>query len=183
MLNETALDLDGVIFDCEKTFQNEALKLNLKISIKRPEIYNMVGRYEISKEQVSLINSKIDFSNMDIFEEVLNLKHYINNIRCFITSSPVDLLPLRKANLYRILDKDIPVYYAEPGKKHIVIKDLGIKYFIDDHNVVIYHINLNCPTCKAYWLDRGYKDEILPKPINKINSLTEFFKLKSGLFL
>ncbi|MHB8282715.1 MAG: hypothetical protein ACYDDE_07940, partial [bacterium] len=88
MLNQTALDLDGVIFDYEKTFLREALKLNLNISIKHPAIYSMADRYEITQEQISLINSNIDFSDMDIFEEVKNLKYYINNIKCFITSSP-----------------------------------------------------------------------------------------------
>ena len=176
MLNQTALDLDGVIFDYEKTFLREACKLNLNISIKHPVIYSMADRYEITQEQISLINSKIDFSDMDIFDEVRNLKYYINNIKCFITSSPIEILHKRKANLLKIFDKDIPVYYAEPGDKHIVIKDLGIKYFIDDYNAVIHHIDLNCPDCKAYWLNRGYKDETLPETINKINSLAEFFE-------
>ncbi|MHB1702819.1 MAG: hypothetical protein ACYCS0_01180 [bacterium] len=176
MLNETALDLDGVIFDYEKTFLKKAAELNLNISIKHPEIYNMADRYEITQETVSLINSKIDFSDMDIFEEVQNLKHYINNIKCFITSSPEEILHLRKANILKIFDNDIPVYYAEPGEKHRIISEFGIKYFIDDYNAVIHHIDLNCPDCNAYWLNRGYKDETLPEPVNKINNLTEFFK-------
>ncbi|MHB8232906.1 MAG: hypothetical protein ACYDDB_08400 [bacterium] len=176
MLNKTALDLDGVIFDYEKTFLKQAAKLNLYISIKRPEIYFMAERYEITQETVSLINSNIDFSDMDIFEEVLNLKHYINNIKCFITSSPLDILHLRKTNTSKIFGKDIPVYYAEPGEKHRIISEVGIKYFIDDYNAVIHHIDLNCSDCKAYWLNRGYKDETLPEPVNKINNLTEFFE-------
>ena len=104
--NSTALDLDGVIFDYEKTFQKVATDLNLNISIKHPVIYNMADRYEITQKQISLINSKIDFSDVDIFDEVRNLKCYINNIKCFITSSPVAILHKRKANLLKILDLD-----------------------------------------------------------------------------
>ena len=96
MLTQTALDLDGVIFDYEKTFRKKAAELGLNISIKHSEIYNMADRYEITAEQVSLINSRIDFSDMEVFNEVLNLKHYINGIKCFITSSPKEALHLRK---------------------------------------------------------------------------------------
>jgi hypothetical protein len=176
LLNQTALDLDGVIFDYEKTFIKQAAELNLNISIKHPEIYNMPDRYEITQEQFSLINSKIDFSDVDIYGEIENLKHYINNIKCFITSSPIEILHKRKANISKIFDKDIPIYYVGPGDKHKIISALEIKYFIDDYNAVINHIDLNCPDCKAYWLDRGYKDKLLPEPVNKINNLTEFFK-------
>ena len=181
MLNQTALDLDGVIFDYEKTFLREACKLNLNISIKHPIIYSMADRYGITQEQISLINSKIDFSDMDIFDEVINLKRYINNVKCFITSSPLEMLHLRKANISKIFGKDIPVYYADTKEKHRIISELGIKYFIDDYNAVIHHIEANCPDCKAYWLNRGYKDETLPEPVNKINNLTEFllFQRKS----
>ncbi len=176
MINKTALDLDGVVFDYEKTFQKQASKLNLNISIKHPEIYNMAERYEITPETVSLINSGIDFSDMDIFDEVLNLKRYINNIKCFITSSPLEILHLRKANISKIFDKDIPVYYAETKEKYRIISEFGIKYFIDDYNAVIHHIEANCPDCKAYWLNRGYRDFSLPEPENKIKSLKEFLK-------
>ena len=92
MLTQTALDLDGVIFDYEKTFRKKAAELGLNISIKHSEIYNMADRYEITAEQVSLINSRIDFSDMEVFNEVLNLKHYINGIKCFITASPKENL-------------------------------------------------------------------------------------------
>jgi hypothetical protein len=177
MLTQTALDLDGVIFDYEKTFQKEAVKIGFKVSIKHPEIYNMAVRYEITQEQVSLINSRIDFSDMEVFDEVLNLKHYIKDIKCFITSSPIEILHLRKANLLKIFSKDIPVYYAETKEKHRIISELGIKYFIDDYNAVIHNIVLNCPKCNAYWLNRGYGDFSLPEPKNKINSLAEFFKI------
>jgi len=125
---------------------------------------------------VSIINSKINFSDMNIYDEALSLKHYINNIKCFITSSPVEIINKRKANLLKIFDKDISVYYAETKEKHRIISELGIKYYTDDYNAVIHYIDLNCPDCKAYWLDRGYKDQTLPEPVNKINSLTEFFK-------
>jgi hypothetical protein len=177
-LSSTALDLDGVIFDYEKTFQKQATKLNLNISIKHPETYNITERYEITLKQLSLINSNIDYSDMDIYPEIENLKHYINNIKCFITSSPLEILDLRKANISKIFDKDIPVYYAGTEEKHRIISELGIKYYIDDYNAVVYHIGLNCPDCKAYWLDRGYKDKSLPEPVNKINNLTEFLKNK-----
>ena len=96
MLTQTALDLDGVIFDYEKTFQKEALKLGFEVSVKHSEIYNMADRYEITAEQVFLINSRIDFSDMEVFDEVLNLKLYINGIKCFITASPKEALHLRK---------------------------------------------------------------------------------------
>jgi hypothetical protein len=176
MLSQTALDLDGVIFDYEKTFQKQASKLNLNISIRHPEIYNMADRYGITPEQLSLIRSSIDYSDMDIYPEIENLKHYINNIKCFITSFPEEILHLRKSNLYNIFNKDIPVYYAGVQEKHRIISALGIKYYIDDYNAVIHHIELNCPDCKAYWLNRGYKDKSLPEPVNKINNLTEFFE-------
>jgi hypothetical protein len=176
MINKTALDLDGVIFDYEKTFQKQAETLGLNISIKHPKIYNITERYEITQEQLSLINLNIDYSDMDIFDEVLNLKHYISNIKCFITSFPKEILHLRKANLYNIFNKDIPVYYASVQEKHRIISEFGIKYYIDDYNAVIHHIGLNCPECKAYWLNRGYGDFSLPEPENRINSLTEFFK-------
>ena len=176
MLSQTALDLDGVIFDYEKTFQREAAKLNIIAIVKHPEIYNMADRYELPPETVSLINSKIDFSDMDIFNEVLNLKSYINNIKCFITSSPSEILNKRRDNIRKVFNKDIPLYYAGAKEKHRIISELGIKYFIDDYNAVIHHIELNCPDCKAYWLNRGYKDKTLPEPVNKINSLTDFFK-------
>ena len=174
--SSTALDLDGVIFDYEKTFQKKAAELSLDISIKHPKIYNITERYEITLEQLSLINLNIDYSDMDIFDEVLNLKHYISNIKCFITSFPKEILHLRKANLYNIFNKDIPVYYASVQEKHRIISEFGIKYYIDDYNAVIHHIGLNCPECKAYWLNRGYGDFSLPEPENRINSLTEFFK-------
>ena len=175
MINKTALDLDGVIFDYEKTFQKEALKLGFEISVKHQEIYNMSERYKIPQEQVSLINSKIDFSDMEVFEEVVKLKHYIKDIKCFITSSPKEAQHLRKINLFKILGKDIPIYHADTKEKHRIISKFGIKYFIDDYNLAINHIESNCPDCKAYWLNRGYKDETLPEPVNKINNLTEFF--------
>ena len=178
MLTQTALDLDGVIFDYEKTFRKKASELGLNISIKRPEIYNMADRYEITAEQVSLINSRIDFSDMEVFDEVLNLKLYINGIKCFITSSPKEALHLRKLNIANVFGKDIPVYHADTKEKHRIISELGIKYFIDDYNLAIHHIELNCPECNAYWLNRGYGDFSLPEPENKINSLTEFFKIK-----
>ena len=171
MLNQTALDLDGVIFDYEKTFQKEALKLGFEVPVKHPEIYNMSERYEIPQEQVSLINSKIDFSDMDIFDEIINLKHYIGNIKCFITSSPKEALHFRKLNISKIFGKDIPIYHADTKEKHRIISELGIKYFIDDYNLAIHHIELNCPDCQAYWLNRGYKDKTLPEPVNKINNL------------
>ncbi len=177
MLIQTALDLDGVIFDYEKTFQKQASKLNLNISIKHPEIYNITKRYEITLEQLSLINLNIDYSDMDIYPEIENLKYYIDNIKCFITSSALEILHLRKANISKIFDKDIPVYYAETKEKHRIISELGIKYYIDDYNAAIHHIELNCPNCKAYWLNRGYKDKTLPEPVNKINNLTEFFEI------
>ena len=176
MLTQTALDLDGVIFDYEKTFRKKASELGLNISIKRPEIYNMADRYEITADQVSLINSRIDFSDMEVFDEVLNLKHHIKGIKCFITASPKEALHLRKLNVSKVLGKDIPVYHADTKEKHRIISELGIKYFIDDYNLAIHHIELNCPECKAYWLNRGYGDFSLPEPENKINSLTEFFK-------
>jgi len=175
MLSHTALDLDGVVFNYEKTFQKEAFKLNLGISIKHPEIYSMAKRYEITPETVSLINSKIDFSDIDIYDEVLLLKSHIKNIKCFITSSPAEILDKRRDNIIKVFNKDIPIYYAGIDEKHKIISELGIKYFIDDHNAVIHHIEKNCPDCKAIWLDRGYKDKTLPEPDNKINSLTEFF--------
>ena len=177
MLKHTALDLDGVIFDYEKTFQKKAAELSLDISIKHPEIYNMSERYEIPQEQVSLINSRIDFSDMEVFDEVVNLKDYIKDIKCFITSSPKEALHLRKINISKIFGKDIPIYHADTKEKHRIISKLGIKYFIDDYNLAIHHIELNCPECQAYWLNRGYKDETLPEPVNKINSLTEFLKI------
>jgi len=136
----------------------------------------MAERYEITPETVSLINSKIDFSDMDIFDEVLNLKNYINNIKCFITSSPSEILNKRRDNIRKVFNKDIPLYYAGTEEKHRIISELGIKYFIDDYNAVIHHIDLNCQDCKAYWLNRGYKDKTLPEPVNKINNLTEFFE-------
>ena len=175
MLTQTALDLDGVIFDYEKTFRKKAAELGLNISIKRPEIYNMAERYDITAEQVSLINSKIDFSDMEVFDEVINLKHHIKNIKCFITASPKEALHLRKLNVSKVFGKDIPVYHADTKEKHRIISELGIKYFIDDYNLAIHHIELNCPECKAYWLNRVYGDFSLPKPQNKINSLSEFF--------
>ena len=178
MLTQTALDLDGVIFDYEKTFRKKAAELGLNISIKRPEIYNMAERYEITAEQVSLINSRIDFSDMEVFNEVLNLKHYINGIKCFITASPKENLHLRKLNISEVFGKDIPVYHAGTKQKHRIISELGIKYFIDDYNTVIHYIELKCPECNAYWLNRGYGDFSLPEPENKINSLTEFFNEK-----
>ncbi|MFW0885014.1 hypothetical protein ACMCNP_08280 [Candidatus Acidulodesulfobacterium sp. H_13] len=174
-LSQTALDLDGVIFDYEKTFQKEAVKLNMNIRVKHPEIYSMTDRYEITQEQVSLINLRIDFTNMDIFDEILSLRHHIDDIMCFITASPKEILHLRKKNLSKIFKKNIPVYYAETEKKHDIINDLGIKYFIDDYNATIHYVNINCPDCNAYWLDRGYKDKTLPDSKNKINNLTEFF--------
>ena len=176
MLAQTALDLDGVIFDYEKTFQKEALKLGFEVSIKHPEIYNMAQRYEITPETVSLINSKIDFSDMEVFGEIINLKHYIKDIKCFITSSPKEALHLRKINISKVFGKDIPVYHANTKEKHRIISELGIKYFIDDYNLAIHHIELNCPDCRPYWLNRGYGDFSLPEPKNKINSLAEFFK-------
>ena len=178
MLNKTALDLDGVIFDYEKTFRKKAAELGLNISIKHSEIYNMADRYEITAEQVSLINSRIDFSDMEVFNEVLNLKHYINGIKCFITASPKENLHLRKLNISEVFGKDIPVYHAGTKQKHRIISELGIKYFIDDYNTVIHYIELKCPECNAYWLNRGYGDFSLPEPENKINSLTEFFNEK-----
>ncbi len=177
MLTQTALDLDGVIFDYEKTFQKQAAELGLNISIKHPEIYNMTVRYEITQEQLSLINLNIDYSDIDIYPEIKNLKHYINNIKCFITSSHEEILHLRRTNLRKIFNKDIPVYYAGVQEKHRIISALGIKYYIDDYNAVIHHIELNCPDCKAYWLNRGYKDKTLPEPVNKINNLTEFLEI------
>ncbi len=177
MLSQTALDLDGVIFDYEKTFLKQAARLNLNIAIKHPEIYNMADRYKITQEQLSLIRSNIDYSDMDIYPEIENLKHYIKNIKCFITSSHEEILHLRKVNLRKIFNKDIPVYYADAKEKHRIISELGIKYFIDDYNAVIHHIEVNCPDCKAYWLNRGYKDNALPEPVNKINNLTEFFEI------
>jgi hypothetical protein len=176
MLTQTALDLDGVIFDYEKTFRKKAAELGLNISIKHSEIYNMAERYEITAEQVSLINARIDFSDMEVFDEVLNLKHHIKGIKCFITSSPKEALHLRKLNVSKVFGKDIPVYHADTKEKHRIISELGIKYFIDDYNFAIHHIELNCPECNAYWLNRGYGDFSLPEPENKINSLTEFFK-------
>ena len=176
MLNHTALDLDDVIFDYEKTFQNEALKLGFEVSVKNPEIYNMFKRYEIPQDQVSLINSKIDFSDMEVFDEVISLKRYIKDIKCFITSSPKEALHLRKINISKIFGKDIPIYHADTKEKHRIILELRIKYFIDDYNLAIHHIELNCPDCKAYWLNRGYGDFSLPDSVNKINSLMEFFK-------
>ena len=178
MLTQTALDLDGVIFDYEKTFRKKAAELGLNISIKHSEIYNMADRYEITAEQVSLINSRIDFSDMEVFNEVLNLKHYINGIKCFITASPKENLHLRKLNISEVFGKDIPVYHAGTKQKHRIISELGIKYFIDDYNTVIHYIELKCPECNAYWLNRGYGDFSLPEPENKINSLTEFFNEK-----
>jgi len=180
MLKQTALDLDGVIFNYEKSFQKEAAKLNLNISIKHPEIYNMAERYQITPETVSLINSKIDFSNMEIYDEVLFLKNHIKNIKCFITSSPEDIIADRMNSIRRVFGKDIPLYRTGFDEKHKVISELGIKYFIDDYNGVIHHIEQNCPACKAVWLNRGYKDETLPEPANKINSLTEFFESIGG---
>jgi len=176
MLNQTALDLDGVIFNYEKSFQKQAARLNLNISIKHPEIYNMAERYEITPKTVSLINSKIDFSDIEIYDEVLFLKEHIRNIKCFITSSPLEILDKRKYNIRNAFNKNIPLYYASAEEKHRIISELGIKYFIDDYNAVIHHIELNCPDCNAIWLNRGYKDETLPEPVNKVNSLTEFFK-------
>ena len=70
------------------------------------------------------------------------------------------------------------LYHADTKEKHRIISELGIKYFIDDYNTVIHHIELNCPECNAYWLNRGYGDFNLPEPENKINSLTEFFNGK-----
>ena len=175
MLNKTALDLDGVIFDYEKTFQKEALKLGFEVSVKHSEIYNMAERYDITAEQVSLINSKIDFSDMEVFDEVINLKHHIKDIKCFITASPKETLHLRELNVSKVFGKDIPVYHADTKEKHRIISELGIKYFIDDYNLAIHHIESNCPECNAYWLNRGYGDFNLPEPKNKINSLTEFF--------
>ena len=174
MLTQTALDLDGVIFDYEKTFQKEALKLGFEVSVKHSEIYNMAERYDITAEQVSLINSKIDFSDMEVFDEVINLKRHIKNIKCFITSSPLEALHLRKINISKIFDKDIPVYHADTKEKHRIISELGIKYFIDDYNLAIYHIEINCHDCRPYWLNRGYGDFSLQEPQNKINSLAEF---------
>jgi hypothetical protein len=43
---------------------------------------------------------------MEVFGEVLNLKHYI---KCFITSSPIEALYLRKINISKVFGKDIPV--------------------------------------------------------------------------
>ena len=134
MLNKTALDLDGVIFDYEKTFQKEALKPGFEVSVKHSEIDNMADRYEITADQVSLINSRIDFSDMEVFDEVLNLKLYINGIKCFITASPKEALHLRKLNVSEVLGKDIPVYHADTKEKHRIISELGIRYFIDDYN-------------------------------------------------
>ena len=176
MLNQTALDLDGVIFNYEKSFQKQAARLNLNISIKHPEIYNMAERYEITPETVSLINSKIDFSDIEIYDEVLFLKNHIKDIKCFITSSPLEILDKRRDNIRNAFNKNIPLYYAGAEEKHRIISELGIKYFIDDYNAVIHHIELNCPDCKAIWLNRGYKDKTLPEPINKVNSLTDFFE-------
>ena len=176
MLDKTALDLDGVIFDYEKTFRKKAAELALNISVKHPEIYNMAERYEITPETVSLINLKIDFSDMEVFDEVISLKHYIKDIKCFITSSPIETLHLRKINISKVFGKDIPIYHADTKEKHRIISELGIKYFIDDYNLAIYHIEINCHDCRPYWLNRGYGDFSLPKPQNKINSLTEFFK-------
>ena len=178
MLTQTALDLDGVIFDYEKTFRKKAAELGLNISIKHSKIYNMADRYEITAEQVSLINAKIDFSDMEVFDEVINLKHHIKDIKSFITSSPKEALHLRKLNVLKVFGKDIPVYHTDTKEKHRIISELGIKYFIDDYNTAIYHIELNCPECKAYWLNRGYGDFSLSEPENKINSLTEFFNGK-----
>ena len=178
MLTQTALDLDGIIFDYEKTFRKKAAELGLNISIKRPEIYNMADRYEITADQVSLINSRIDFSDMEVFDEVINLKHHIKDIKCFITASPKETSHLRKLNVSKVLGKDIPVYHADTKEKHRIISELGIRYFIDDYNLAIHHIELNCPECNAYWLNRGYGDFSLPEPDNKINSLTEFFNGK-----
>jgi Zn-finger nucleic acid-binding protein len=45
---------------------------------------------------------------------------------------------------------------------------------------VIHHIDLNCPDCKAYWLDREYKDKTLPETFNKISNLTEFLFQNRG---
>ena len=78
--SSTALDLDGVIFDYEKTFQKEAYGIGFEVSVKHPEIYNMSERYEIPQEQVFLINSRIDFSDIDTFDEVQNLKRYIEKL-------------------------------------------------------------------------------------------------------
>ena len=50
MLKEVALDLDGVIFDYEKTFQKEAYRIGFEVSVKHPEIYNISERYEIPQE-------------------------------------------------------------------------------------------------------------------------------------
>ena len=136
----------------------------------------MSERYEIPQEQVSLINSKIDFSDMEVFYEVISLKRYIKDIKCFITSSPKEALHLRKINISRIFGKDIPIYHADTKEKHRIISELGIKYFIDDYNLSIHHIELNCPKCQAYWLNRGYEDFSLPEPENKIKSLTDFFE-------
>jgi hypothetical protein len=129
-MNNTALNLDGVIFDYEKTFQKEALKLGFEASVKHLEIYNMSERYEIPQEQISLINSRIDFSDMEIFDEVANLKHYIKDIKCFIASSPEEALDLRKLNISKIFGKDIPIYHANSKEKHRIISELEINFNI-----------------------------------------------------
>ena len=76
--------------------------------------------------------------------------------------------------MLKIFNKDIYIYHADTKEKHIIISELGIKYFIDYYNLAIHHIELNCPDCKAYWLDRGYGDFSLPEHENKIKNLSDF---------
>ncbi len=57
-----------------------------------------------------------------------------------------------------IFGEEIPVYQIKPSEKYRIISELGIKYFIDDYNLAIHHIELNCPDRKAYWLNRGCRD-------------------------
>ena len=57
------------------------------------------------------------------------------------------------------------IYYTDTKEKHRIISEFGIKYFIDDYNAVIHHIDLNYMDCKAYRLNCGYKDETLTEPL------------------
>ena len=187
------IDLDGVIFNFSRAFSEYC---NFKFGNRCPIIYNnsdvigwnWIEWYPISIEEEKIVWNDIKQSKnfwqslklintyeFDALRKAFN-NYNTNVITYFITSR----IPTEGNNLHLQCINSLTQYqWKNPqiiltNKKEDIVKDLGIKYFIDDKGENCILTKEKNPECNVYIMGTNYNTFIIDTNIKRISSLYSF---------
>jgi len=194
-LINVGIDLDGVIFNFSKKFSeycNKRFGDRCPIITDRTVVtdWHWEKWYSITKEEINLVWKDVEASqnfwqklpliNRHEFDALrISFNKYdrkTNIVTYFITAR----IPSAGNNLHEQCINSLTQYHWKipqvilSSEKGNIVKDLNIKYFIDDKAENCIDVNEKNPECKVYIMDAQYNKHLTSANIKRTSSLYHF---------